>query len=253
MNILIFGFGFLGRPLAERCFEHGDNVRAIKRRLTSDDINVPIDLDALELSPESFAPEWAKYETWVITLPPSQSRDYVGAVINLIERAEQCGVNHVIYTSSTSVFGADSGRFDETSDTQPESDNARQIVQIETRLLNARVPNVDVIRLGGLYSSERHPLMSLLRHNTPITGKNQLVNRVHRERALLGLFQAAHAPNGVRVRHFVETPHLSKSEFYAREAKKLGVPLPEFLVVENDEKMGKQVFSVFDDFGFQAA
>lgn len=250
MDILIFGFGFLGRPLAERCFEHGDNVRAIKRRFTSDDVNVPIELDMLELSPSSFAPEWANYDTWVITLPPSQSSDYIGTVLNLIECAEQCGVQHLLYTSSISVFGADSGRFDETSKTLPESDNARQIAQIETRLLNARVPNVDIIRLGGLYGSERHPLMSLLRQNAPIMGKNQWVNMVHRERAVAGLFQAAHEPDGVRVRHFVETPHLNKGEFYMREARKLGISPPEFIEDGTQENYGKLVFSIFDDFGF---
>ena len=35
----ILGFGYLGRPLAERLYQHGCRVSALKRRLTSDDIN----------------------------------------------------------------------------------------------------------------------------------------------------------------------------------------------------------------------
>ena len=40
----ILGFGYLGRPLAERLYQHGCRVSVLKRRLTSDDINLPIGL-----------------------------------------------------------------------------------------------------------------------------------------------------------------------------------------------------------------
>lgn len=251
MNILIFGFGFIGRALAEQCYGQGMAVRAVKRTLGSDDINLPIDLDVLPLTPETFCPEWAHYGTWVITLPPSQSADYVATLHALVARAEQCGVRHLVYTSSTSVFGQTVGQYDEMSATLPESDNARQIVAVEQHLRESKVPNVDIVRLGGLYAAERHPLQSLLHKNQPISGAAQPVNMVHRERVVAGLLRVINTPQGQRIRHFVETPHLSKRDFYQREARLLGLPLPEF--ANDGLRDGKIVYSAFDDFGFGGA
>ena len=44
----ILGFGYLGRPLAERAYQAGAEVAAVKRRLSSDDINLPIELDGVD-------------------------------------------------------------------------------------------------------------------------------------------------------------------------------------------------------------
>ena len=40
----ILGLGYLGRPLAETLWQHGSRVFAWKKTVTSDDVNLPIDL-----------------------------------------------------------------------------------------------------------------------------------------------------------------------------------------------------------------
>ena len=37
----ILGLGYLGRPLAQKLYEHGSRVAAVKRSLTSDDTICP--------------------------------------------------------------------------------------------------------------------------------------------------------------------------------------------------------------------
>lgn len=251
MNILIFGLGFVGRPLAEKCYEQGYSVRAIKKHLTSDDICLPIDLDTICLNPNVFCADWANYGTWVILLPPSALENYVETIDYLIAQAEQYGIQHLIYTSSTSVFGDGEGVFDEHSPTQAITENAQKIVLIEQKLLNSAIQHVDIIRLGGLYASERHPINSLLKKNQvlpmlPIPNGQQWVNMIHRERAVLGIFQAIQTPSGKRIRHFVETPHLRKIDFYQREANVLGTQMLEF--ENHSDFLGKKIVSVFDDF-----
>lgn len=49
-DISILGLGYLGLPLAQKCYEHGSQVAAVKRNLTSDDINLPIELDIIDLN-----------------------------------------------------------------------------------------------------------------------------------------------------------------------------------------------------------
>lgn len=46
----ILGLGYLGLPLAQKFYEQGSQVAAIKRNLTSDDINLPIELDIIDLN-----------------------------------------------------------------------------------------------------------------------------------------------------------------------------------------------------------
>ena len=46
----ILGLGYLGRPLAQKLYEHDSRVAAIKRSLTSDDINLPVHLDTIDLN-----------------------------------------------------------------------------------------------------------------------------------------------------------------------------------------------------------
>ena len=46
----ILGLGYLGLPLAQKLYERGSRVCAVKRSLTSDDINLPIRLDTADLN-----------------------------------------------------------------------------------------------------------------------------------------------------------------------------------------------------------
>lgn len=251
MNILIFGLGFIGRVVAEKCYQQGDNVRAIKRHLSSDDINLPIDLDVLTIDTASWRDEWRNYDTWLIALPPSSLEHYAQSLIHLVDLAEKHNIKHVIYTSSTSVFGNTSGYVNEYTHTQAETSTAQAIVQVETRLLTSTLTHVDILRLGGLYSSQRHPLFSFLKKNQSIHNPEQRVNMVHQDRAVSGILRAINTPQGLRIRHFVETPHLTKREFYTREAKLLGLPQPKF-TTDLISQAGKIVQSAFEDFGFEA-
>lgn len=252
MNILIFGFGFLGRPVAEQCYQRGANVRAVKRSMDSDTINLPIALDLLDLSPNAWRDEWAQYGTWAILLPPSQQTSHAQTVQHLLTCAQACGVSHILYTSSISVFGNAAGTLDESSATQPETPAAHEIVQAEQALLHSSIPHADILRLGGLYAGERHPLTSLARQNKPLSRPHHVANMIHRDRAVNAVMQALDSPQGQRLRHCVETPHLTRRAFYEREAKKMGIP-PLSWQDEPTQNAGKIIVSAFADFGFQAA
>lgn len=73
----ILGLGYLGRPLAETLWQHGSRVSAWKKTVTSDDINLPIDLasgdiaDCLTDGFQTAFARWQDTQTWVCLLPPS--------------------------------------------------------------------------------------------------------------------------------------------------------------------------------------
>lgn len=243
----ILGMGYLGRPLAEKCYQQGSEVAATKRSLTSDDINLPIQLDSLDLNQaDAFdAPFWEAHwrnkPTWFCLLPPTPFADYTAVLRQWREKAEAYGVQHLIFSSSTGVYGDQARACDETTPPDPQTESARRIVAVEQDLLSSSVPNIDILRFGGLYCAERHPLRSLLK-KSQISGGSQPVNVIHRDAAVAALLQTAAQPKGKRIRNVVESEHPTRAEFYRAEARKLGLPEPDFL--PDDTRGGKIVNSI---------
>lgn len=252
----ILGLGYLGRPLAQKFYEHGSRVSAVKRSLTSDDINLPIHLDTLDLNQDNVFPSadracdttiWqhhADKPVWFCLLPPSSLTHYADTVKQWAELARMYNVQHLIFTSSTSVYGDKVRECDETATPDPQTESARQIIAAEQYLLDSGVPNIDILRLGGLYCTERHPVSRLVQKQN-IRGGNQPVNIVHRDIAVETLFQTTLNPNGRRIRNIVEPRHPTRRDFYTSEAAKLGLPPPDF--APDDTSSGKIVNTVSAD------
>lgn len=252
----ILGLGYLGRSLAQKLYENGSRVAAVKRNLTSDDINLPIRLDTLDLNQDnvfqsanpardtSFWQHHADKPVWFCLLPLSSLTHYADTVKQWAELARACNVQHLIFTSSTSVYGDKARECDETATPDPQTESARQILTAEQYLLDSGVPNIDILRLGGLYCAERHPVSRLVqRQNIP--GGNQPVNIVHRDIAVETLFQTTLHPNGRRIRNIVEPRHPTRCDFYTAEAAKFGLPPPDF--APDDTSRGKIVNTVSAD------
>lgn len=245
----LLGFGYLGRPLAVTLHQNGFNVRALKRRLTSDDINLPVSLDIADLNApdvfrQPFWQAWQKVDTWICLLPPSSVNDYTGCLKNWLDIAVAASVQHIIFTSSIGIYG---NRNDDCNEhTLPDNaPRAQLLCHAEQLFLSSAVPNIDILRLGGLYSGERHPLTSLLTREMPLPNGNHTANMLHQDRAVAALHRAVCTPNGIRIRNLVEQPHPTRQTFYTAEAQKLGLPEPVFT---NSNDNGKTVSTLYSDF-----
>lgn len=249
-DISILGLGYLGLPLAQKFYEHGSQVAAVKRNLTSDDINLPIELDIIDLNQDDIfhsSTLWQNHinkPTWFCLLPPSSLNHYADTLKKWIQLAEQSKIQHIIFTSSTSVYGDQARICDETTPPDPQTESAYQILAVEQALLESAVPHIDILRLGGLYSADRHPVTKLVQ-KTRIQGGNQPVNILHKDLGVQVLFQTACQADGKRIRNIVEPRHLSRAKFYTAEAAKLGLPAPDFIV--DDKSNGKIVNTVCAD------
>lgn len=247
-HISITGLGYLGLPLAQKFYQHGSRVAAIKRSLTSDDINLPIHLDTFDLgSTDAFQTAlWrhhADKPVWFFLLPPSSLTHYADTVKQWAELARACNVQHLIFTSSTSVYGDTARECDETATPDPQTESARQILAAEQHLLDSGISNIDILRLGGLYCAERHPVSRLVQKQN-IPGGNRPINIVHRNIAVESLFQTAFNPGGRRLKNIIEPRHPTRREFYTEEAAKLGLPALDFAP---DDSVGKIIRTVCDN------
>ena len=153
-DISILGLGYLGLPLAQKCYEQGSQVAAIKRNLTSDDINLPIELDIIDLNQDDIFHSSALWQnhinkpTWFCLLPPSSLNHYADTLKKWIQLAERCKVQHIIFTGSTSVYGNQARVCDETTPPDPQTESARQILAVEQALLESAVPPYRHIATG---------------------------------------------------------------------------------------------------------
>lgn len=247
-HISITGLGYLGLPLAQKFYQHGSRVAAIKRSLTSDDINLPIHLDTFDLgSTDAFQTAlWrhhADKPVWFFLLPPSSLTHYADTVKQWAELARACNVQHLIFTSSTSVYGDTARECDETATPDPQTESARQILAAEQHLLDSGISNIDILRLGGLYCAERHPVSRLVQKQN-IPGGNRPINIVHRNITVESLFQTAFNPGGRRLKNIIEPRHPTRREFYTEEAAKLGLPALDFAP---DDSVGKIIRTVCDN------
>lgn len=249
MGAAVLGLGYLGRPLAERLYLSGYSMAAVKHRMTSDDINLPIDVQYFDfnrigLHADVFGRFWAEKKVWICLLPPSPFPDYDACLKSWCDLALSCGVEHLVYSSSVSVYGGRCRECDENTVPEPETESASKVLAAEQVFLNSGVKHVDILRLGGLYSADRHPLNSILRRHKTIFDADQPVNMLHKDAALNALFAAVSKPGGIRIRNIVDESHPTKRAFYRQQAVSLGLPVPEF---EAGETGGKTVRSLFAD------
>ena len=244
--VAILGLGYLGLPLADVLHRRGHPLLAARRSAPPQP--VPFALQTLDIGHAAAHDwsAWAAYPVWVCLLPPSGSPDYVAALGHWLRQARALGVRQVVYSSSISVYGAVQGHCDEHTPLAPQTDSARKVVAAEAAFLNSGVANVDVLRLGGLYSDCRHPLFSL--QKKPLNGGGaQPVNMLSQQQAVAALLQAIEQPGGVRVRTLVAPQHPPKEQFYRAEAQRLGVAAPTF-DPQDQTSDGKIVCSAYRDF-----
>ena len=233
-RVWIAGAGYLGVPLAQQLQADVYAVSASSRTPCE-----AVNWHAWDFAAHSAVQDFQVADTWVVLLPPSSGSDYVAHMHHLCAQAQQLHIAHVIYASSTSVYGSEARICDEESHVVPESTHAKQIVRSEQLWQNSGLPCVSILRLGGLYDDERHPVRRLS-GRVAINGGKHPVNVLSRSGAVTALAQhVAHAQGGIF--NVVEAVYPSRSEFYSQEALRLGLPLPEFDA--SDESDGKTVIS----------
>ena len=182
--------------------------------------------------------------TFIINIPPgrrnTQLDGFTQQVIALINDAIAANVAHIIFVSTTSVYGDSTNEtLTETSSTNPETASAKAHVAIESHLasLSSKV-NYTVLRLAGLVGPDRHPARSLSGRELP--AGNKRINLVHIDDVVSGLLAVIKTPPRNCTLHLCSMLHPKRGEYYVRAASALNLPLPIFSDTESEAK-GKVV------------
>lgn len=166
----------------------------------------------------------------IVTLPPRRSREeviakYSAELEQVITLAQKHQVKHIIYTSSTGVYGNQSGIVNEKSEIIPVTDSAKAVANVEAMLSKAG-PRVTILRLAGLYGPNRHP-GRWFAGRAVIPNADAPVNLVHQ----LDVLQAIELVINSQSRQFevynvCAASHPSKGQFYSRAIQDYGGEQP---------------------------
>jgi len=251
MKISIIGLGWYGLPLARAL----SNLHEVCGSKTSQEDAEKIRKEGISAFPLTLNPEWTasseaesalcEVDAAVINIPPSRSSDtpedfYAKQMEALERRLNHGGVKHVVFVSSTGVFGEDQRNCDEDTEPRPTRSAGKVLLNAEQFFRESFSGKVSIIRPGGLVGPDRFP-GRFMAGRTGLSGQNHPVNLVHLD-DLIALTRSILENDLDRtVFHAVAKEHPSKRDFYTRAAEALGLQAPEF--DPSDESAGKFISS----------
>lgn len=232
LRIGIVGAGWLGVPLGAALVHAGHAVVGTTRSPERESAIAAAGMTPLRLDLDADAlPPAPGLDVLVLDVPPGRrDPDVEARYARWMERAlawaRHAGDPHVLFVSSTSVYGDASGTVDGRTPVAPTTASGRALVAAEARVREA-ARAATVVRPGGLYGPGRVP-GRFLAGRTDVADPEAPVNLIHQddlvallcaviERGLWGRTYAAAAPG-----------HPSRRAFYTAAARALELEPPAF-------------------------
>ncbi len=233
-KIVIIGSGWLSWPLARHLNQLGHQVIATTtdtekaQRLSNESVKV-IQLISNNAQRPEILDALKDCEIMVIAIPPKrQQNDYFNQLQQLLKLAEKLKITNILFISSTSVYGDQSGILTEGSGTQAKAPAAGAMAQFEQLLLSPSGHNNSVLRLAGLIDSQRHP-GRFFAGKTAVANPAAVVNMIH-QTDCIGLITSIIMQNAWgEVLLGCAPSHPTRHEFYRQGASALGLEPPQFV------------------------
>lgn len=249
---LIVGCGYLGRRVAARWREAGDDVFALTRSAErADEFRssgiTPVMGDVMQADSIAF-PDDVDTCLYAIGLDRSSGfsqRDvYVNGLAGVLGNPTY-RPRRLIWISSTSVYGQEAGEtIDETSPTEPERDNGKVCLEAERLVLDFAKQSsgctANVLRLSGIYGPNRLiARVAALKSAETMTGRGDAwLNLIHVDDAA-GAVLACETKGSPGATYLISDDRpILRREFYGLVAGLEGAPLPTF--TETTGPIGKR-------------
>ena len=189
-NILIAGYGFVGRALGRRLVERGHRIWGLKRTPASPPDGVEIITADLgdSLDPARL-PERIDHVVYLLSSKEGTDAAYrrarVDALAHLIEAltARRTGPARLLFASSTGVYAQTDGSWvNEETPAAPNGSAGRILLEGESLALSAPFPTT-VVRFSGIYGPGRLRLLRMIARGEPTWAEGPPVfsNRIHVE------------------------------------------------------------------------
>lgn len=238
-SVLIVGCGWVGTKLAETLISNNIKVfgttRSVEKATHLSSINIePIILELETNEPISL--NLPTVDSVVISISPGKGdqRSQYPLYIEKLSKLLALTNPQVIMYSSTSAYNGKKGIVTE-SDAEPNSENDNLILAAEGKLRKIISDSV-ILRLGGLYGSDRHPVRYLAGRDK-ISNGDSPVNLVHREDVINATTTIIAQKVLGKIFNVCSEHHPTKQKFYTELAKKLDLENPTFEAHGIDNKL----------------
>lgn len=227
-GVAIVGLGWLGEPLAFALLEQGYPVagstttphkaeRLAKAGIKTQvwDINTPLPADW---------PTALAADTVVLCVPPGKVSDYANTMGRVASLAARGGVQRLLFTSATSVYGGLGLKTE--ADAAPDSERGERMLAAEQAVHGCGVGEVLCLRLSGLVGGSREPGRFLAGRS--FEGGDEPVNLVAQADLLRFVPAILAQKNWPKVLNASAPHHPSRREFYGQAAQLQNLPAPQF-------------------------
>ncbi|MBO6622832.1 MAG: SDR family oxidoreductase [Balneola sp.] len=238
-SVLIIGCGWVGTKLATTLISQNINVfgstRSAEKASSLRSLGIePIIFD-LEKE-DTIQTDLPKVDAIVISVSPgrgdqrSQYPNHIQKLSTLLASSNQ----QVIIYSSTSAYKGKMGIVTELDALpDPETDNVILAAEGELKTI---IPDSVILRLGGLFGSDRHPV-KYLAGREGISNGDAPVNLVHREDVIAATISVLSQKIPGVIFNVCSDHHPTKKELYTNLSEKLGLETPSFNSGGSDEKL----------------
>jgi nucleoside-diphosphate-sugar epimerase len=224
--ISILGSGWLGLPLASSLQVSGKTVHLSTRTASKakqlSDLNFESYIVDIENSANNIQ-DFLQATTIIINITCKS----LSAFEYLVNEIEKSPIEHVLFISSTSVYGNDQGLCKESDILEIET-NLRKIEKLFT---DNTYFDCAIIRFAGLIGPKRHPGRFFAGGKIIKDGKGK-VNLIHQLDCIKLIETVLHQQAWGEIFNGCADNHPTKQSYYTKMALSLGYPEPECVITE---------------------
>ncbi|MEC4113675.1 NAD(P)H-binding protein [Myroides pelagicus] len=234
-TIGILGCGWLGLPLAVNLKQQGYNIKGSTTTLEKLTLleEVGIDSYLINLNSQDYLEPLLAFleniDSLIITIPPSRKADnnqYVTTFNKIIHAIETTAIKQLIMTSSVSVYAPSNKTITDTSTNYSSAPTAVHIRAIEEALLSQNTFHTTILRLGGLYSEDRRPVVHICKRET-FDNPDLPVNMAHQTDIINFISKLLTKENYTDEIYNIVSPNFAnRLDYYSEEANKYRLTLP---------------------------
>lgn len=248
MKIAVVGCGWLGLPLSLSLQDSGHSIVATSRSKEGCSQLSPLGFTCLafelgdDLWHEKLAPIF-DCDLLILNIPvgrkTSSAPAFIGCMEELLRKASSSNIKHLIFVSTSSVYGDQATVVSESSPAAPTTQSAKANLTVEQLAQQYFAKQATILRLSGLVGADRHPVRYLA-GKRDLSAPNKVVNLVHQVDVIQGIHSIVKNSIWGHTLLLCAEEHPSRQDYYTWAAKQLGLVLPSF-TDQPDAATGKTI------------
>lgn len=239
MIISILGCGWIGFPLGRHLLANGYEVKGStttqeKMSLLENNGIQPFMIQITDRIHGNSTESFWNSDILFLNIPPGRSSSdvlarYPEQIEKITTKAADSAIKWIIFASSTSVYSKYGGLVSEidADPTTASSDSGKALLACEEILKNHNGFDSTIIRFGGLYGYDRHPVKFFAGKDN-IAQANKPINFIHRDDCVNIISRIISQDIRNEVFNAVSDGHPPRQEFYLSAAAHFGMDKPEF-------------------------